>query len=201
MTPAQQQNTSLFDVPAQPRRRSSDVLQDLLGQLGTEAITLRQLVEQLGDRTFGIVLVLMAVFNLIPVISIIAGLLVSLLGLQMVLGLNTAPLPRAVLDRPLNAAKVRTALAAIAPKVRWLERYVRPRWPISEAPIVARLNGIAIMLLGLVITLPVPLINIVPALIVVMMGVALLERDGLLQAIAAGLTLLVLVVMLLMIYS
>lgn len=153
-------------------------------------MTLRKLTERLGDRTFGMLLVLMAVFNLIPLVSVLAGFLVSLLGVQMLFGMKRARLPKVILDRQLSPEQVRKALQKIEPKLRHIEKYIRPRWLFSEAPIIDCINGLVITILGAIITLPIPFTNMVPALLVILMGVGLLERDGLVQIAAASLGLL-----------
>jgi hypothetical protein len=180
-----QEQITLFTVPSQPRSRTSDVILQLMAQAKQGNVTLGSLTERLGDRTFGMLLIILAVINLIPFISIIAGLLVLSLGLQMTLGFTKAKLPKFILDRQLPNTKVYAALNAFEPKIRHLEQYIRPRWLFTEAPIVDRLNGAVLMLLGIIISLPIPFTNIIPALIVILMGMGLLERDGLVQIVSA----------------
>ena len=181
---------TLFTVPDQPRTRTSDVLLSLIHSSNQPNVTLRRLTERLGDRTFGMLLVLVAIFSVIPFVSLIAGLLVTILGLQMAVGLPSAWLPKSILDWQLPSDRVRTALLAFESKVLTIERYVRPRWLFTEAPIVDRINGLIITILGMVITLPIPFTNIGPALVVILLGLGLMERDGLVQLSAAcmGLT-------------
>ncbi len=177
---------SIFTVPPQQRSRTSDVLLAMADQAREGPITLRSMTDRLGDRTFGVMLVMISAFNVIPIISMVAGPLVSVLGIQMFLGMKRARLPAAILDRELPPERVEAALRAMEPRVRAIERYVRPRWHFTEAPIVDRLNGLIIAVLGLVIAIPLPFTNIGPALVVIVMGLGLLERDGLVQVIAAG---------------
>ncbi len=171
----------IFSVPEQPRRRTSYVLAGLADRCKDDTVTLRRLMDGLGDRTYGIALILLAAFNVIPFVSMFSGLLVSLVGLQMVLGLKRLHLPRRVLDYPLPAVRVRAALTLFSDKVLRLEQWIRPRWQFTEAPVVDRVNGLVVSLLGLVITLPIPFANLGPALVVVVMALGLLERDGVVQ--------------------
>lgn len=175
----------LFTVPPEPRARTSDVILALAERAKLPDVTIRTLSERLGDRTFGMLLVLVAIFNVVPFVSALAGLLVVSLGLQMSFGMRRAWLPRWVLDHQLPAEKVRAALLVFEPKVRAIERYVRPRWQFTEAPIVDRMNGLVIALLGVIIALPVPFANMVPAIVVIVMGLGLMERDGVVQVFAA----------------
>ncbi len=153
-------------------------------------VTLRSLTDRLGDRTFGMLLVLIAIFNVIPFVAVIAGPLIAVLGVQMAMGMTHAWLPKVILDRQLPPDGVQTALAMFEPHVRSMERFVRPRWQFSEAPVVDRINGLIIVILGIVIAFPIPFTNLGLALVVIVMGLGLMERDGLIQLSAAltGLT-------------
>ncbi len=126
-------------------------------------------------------LVLVAILSAVPVVSLLSGALVAILGAQMAAGRTRAWLPRAVLDRELPGETVRAALLAFEPRVRAAEKWVRPRWKFSEAPIIDRLNGLVIVLLGMLIALPFPFTNLGPAFVVIFMGIGLMERDGLVQ--------------------
>jgi hypothetical protein len=181
------QKSALFTVPDQARSRTSDVVASLIERSQQGDVTLRNLTSRFGDRTFGLLLVLMAVFNFIPLVSIPAGILVSLLGMQMVLGVKVAKLPNFILDRALSSGHVLKALQFIEPKVRNIEKYIRPRWHFTEAPIVDRVNGLVIAVLGIIIAIPIPFTNLPPSFVVILMGMGLLERDGLVQVLAAGL--------------
>ena len=185
MTNISEGSPTLFTVPVEPRKRTSDVLLTLIESINPSSVTLRNLTERLGDRTFGMLLVLAAIFSAIPFVSLIGGLLIAILGLQMTIGLTNTWLPKSILDWQLPPDKVRKALSTFEPKVRSIERYVRPRWQFTEAPIVDRINGVIIAVLGMIITLPIPLTNLAPAFVVVFLGLGLMERDGLVQLSAA----------------
>ncbi|ENV2990687.1 exopolysaccharide biosynthesis protein [Vibrio vulnificus] len=181
MEPQGDDNKALFAVPENQRSRTSDVIIELIKQAQSPGITLRNLTDRLGDRTFGMLLMLIALFNVLPLVSIIGGILIATLGLQMILGRRKAWLPSVILDRELPNDKVQAILRTFEPKVRKLEQYIYPRIQYMEAPVVDQVNGCIILLLGLLISLPFPFTNIAPAFVVMIMGLGLMERDGLLQ--------------------
>lgn len=176
---------ALFTVPEQRRDRTSDVLLAIIERIGNTPVTLRMLTDRLGDRTFGIFLILIAVFNVIPLVSILSGLVVVILGVQMIIGKRQARLPAFIIDYSLPSNSVKRALLTLVPKVRRIEKYVRPRLIFTEAPVVDRINGVVITILGFIIILPIPFTNIIPAIVVIFMGIGLSERDGLVQILAA----------------
>lgn len=175
----------LFKIPDQNRSKTSDVIASLIQSIPNQDITLRALVDRLADRTFGLLLILISIFNILPFFSILGGLLIISIGIQMSVGRKTVWIPRFILDKTLPADKVRSVMRSFEPKVRYFEQYIRPRMLASEAPIVDRINGLVIASLGIIISLPIPLTNILPSLVVMIMGLALAERDGVLQIVSA----------------
>ena len=174
----------IFIAPEERRRRTSDVLVDLANRCSEKTVTLRDLMNGLGDRTYGVALIILAAFNIIPFVSTFSGLLVASIGIQLLLGFSRLYLPDRMLDHPLPAERVRSSLTVFSQKVMTLEKFIQPRWHFTEAPIVDRFNGMVIMLLGIVIALPIPFANFGPAFVLVIMALGLLERDGVVQVLA-----------------
>lgn len=88
--------------------------------------------------------------------------------------------------------------------LRWLAwlylfalRSLRPRWPALQGPHLRGLWSAWVVLMALIIFLPIPFGNLFPAVSLLMLGLGLLTRDGLMMGLSvllglAGLTLLVL---------
>ena len=60
-----------------------------------------------------------------------------------------------------------------------MERFVRPRLAFLTGRIGARLVGVACTLIALVLVLPIPFANLVPALALGVLSVGLTRKDGL----------------------
>jgi hypothetical protein len=146
------------------------------------------LVEQLGRRSFGLTLLVMAVVGFVPGASTVIGLLMAWPAVQMVLGHEAAVLPRLVARREIEVGRLAPIIGKVAPWLAWLERLIRPRWT-PPFHTTKRLTGIVMLLLGLSMVVPVPFSHVMPALVVVLMALAYLEEDGvaLLVALAAAL--------------
>jgi hypothetical protein len=70
----------------------------------------------------------------------------------------------------------------LIPSLVWLERWVRPRyWPFWRRR-GDRVTGCVAFLLAIIVTLPIPFGNWLPAFAIALLGLALSERDGLLFA-------------------
>jgi hypothetical protein len=112
----------------------------------------------------------------------------------MLFGKDEPWLP-ARLGRYRLSAKAITALRKRGiPFLRRIERFSRPRLLPIDDRIASRGVAVIVLLLGIVLVPPFPFLNTLPALAVLIMGVGLLNRDGLFIAIGALLTATVIVV-------
>jgi hypothetical protein len=151
-------------------------------------VSIGWLMEELGERSFGLTLLVMALIALLPGASIVVGLLMAWPAVQLMLGYEKASLPSVMARREVGVAPLARIVAIAAPRLARAERLIRPRWPELFRK-TRRLTGAAILLLGLTLISPVPFSQIVPALVIMMLALAYLEEDGfaLLIALAAAL--------------
>ena len=174
--------TAPAESAAQPLpRRLSDVLRDLEQGLGPR-ISLGDLVGGLRDRSFAPLMVLFAVPNVflyLPGSSVITGLPLMIVALQLIAGRPSVWLPRALGDRSIDRASFARIVHYSLPWVERIERLARPRlWPGATLS-VDRAIGLACLVMSLLLFLPIPFANGVPALAIIALGLALSERDGL----------------------
>lgn len=140
-------------------------------------VPVRWLLEELGERSFGLTLLVMAVVALLPGLSTVVGLLVAWPAVQLMLGHDAASLPRAVARREIDAERLARVIAVIVPRLARVERLIRPRWP-DLFDVLRRLVGAAMLLVGLTLASPVPFGQVVPAVVIMLLAVAYLEEDG-----------------------
>jgi hypothetical protein len=110
------------------RAPTSAVLDDLLGEAPAGQVTLDSLLGRLGGRSFGVVLLLLALLGLLPGVSAIAGALLMVPAAQMVLARRGPVFPRRVAARRLETRRLARVVRRVVPVLRWLERFIRPRW-------------------------------------------------------------------------
>lgn len=164
--------------------RTSEVFLALKTLGEGDRISLGALTEVLGDRGFGILVLIFALPNIIPMIpgvSTISGVVIALVGLQMLFGRRSPWLPGFVAQRTLP----REQLAAMIDRtIGWivkLERVARPRAVFMVRGPMWMLIGAMCVLLGFILALPLSWIgNFPPGVALVVMSVGLLEEDGLL---------------------
>lgn len=152
-----------------------------------EILRLRDLLSGLGRRAFGMLLFIatLPAFIPIPIGGAVSGPLAVLIGVQLLLGLRRPWLPGFLADRgPHRHALVRFD-RIISPWLARLERIVRPRLPQMLAHRAAAiLTGLLVVLLGLLLSLPIPLTNYLFGGLLLLFALALLERDGALMLVA-----------------
>jgi hypothetical protein len=167
------------------RKPFSQDLQELAVRFAECPVRLRELLEATHGRGFNLLLVLVSLPFLTPIpvpgFSIPFGMMVALIGTRLALG--KAPwLPRRLLEKQLPAGFLPRLLGAAGRVVRLLEWLLRPRWMfLHDQWVVQRLAGVLIAISGvfLLLPLPVPLSNGLPAWTVLLLSAAAMERDGL----------------------
>jgi hypothetical protein len=152
-----------------------------------ETLRLRDLLAGLGRRAFGMLLFVatLPAFIPIPIGGAISGPLVVLIGFQLLLGRREPWLPRAIAGRGPHRHSLARFDRLVAPWLARLERLVRPRLPqLLHHRAAAVLTGLLLVLLGALLSLPIPFTNYLFGALLLLFALALLERDGALMAVA-----------------
>ena len=158
----------------------SDVLQQLAEDDGRERVSVGDLLNALSDRALGALLFVFACPNALPAVpgtSVILGAPLVLLAAQ--LAFKRKPwLPGFITRRSMARADFRGLIARICPWLRRAEKMLRPRASAWALPPMEYLVGLVCLLLAIVVLLPIPLGNMLPALAISMLALGILERDG-----------------------
>jgi hypothetical protein len=174
-------------VDMTPRAPTSEVLAALLSSPPPGQATLAWMMDRLGDRSFGVVLLLLAILGLLPGVSPVVGLLVLVPAAQMIRGNRGPVFPRRVADRAFEIRKLARMIRRVIPVLRWLERFIRPRWA-TPFQATKRVVGGVVFILGIGLLTPLPFSNVPPALMIGLIAFAYLEEDGVLLCVALAAT-------------
>lgn len=189
---------------ARPRPRRLSQLFREIADNADGPISIGDLIDAMGDRSFAALLLFFAAINLLPLppgATLILGAPLILVGAQMAWGSKRVWLPRPVRAKTFTPAQFRTATGWISPRLERLERLIQPRyWPFWRKQ-GERVVGLLALFLGIVVTLPIPLGNWLPALSIALLSLALTERDGLLFWMGVGIGVLAIVVITLVVGS
>ena len=156
-------------------------------------VTLGELSRKLGREGIGLLVFLCALPFLQPIplagLGTPVGLFLAAIGVQLIRGHESPVLPRFAAERRLEAATVSRMLSAAEKILGFTERFSRRRW--AAAANSPRLIGAALVALGGIMFVPVfvPFGNPLTALPLALLGLSLLEEDGLLCALGLAGTL------------
>jgi hypothetical protein len=169
------------------------VLQRLHDEAPTDHFTLGWLMGGLHKRSFGMIMLLLALVAIAPGVSIVAGLLLMIPAFQMIVGQPAPVFPRRIAVRPLPTRRLAALVQRAVPVLRYLEKVIHPRWP-TPLETTKRLVGAVVVMLNITLLTPLPLSNVVPAFVIALISLAYLEEDGLLLSIGLLAAVLVLTV-------
>lgn len=172
-------------LPAPDSRRSrrmSEILADIANDPARDRIAIADVRDAMGDRAFGAMMLVFAAPNTLPVnapgVSVVLGIPLLFLSLQLMLGFAVPWLPQALVQTTVTRARFARVMNVIVPWIRRAERLSSPRWPLLAAGLAERVIDLVGVVLSIVLILPVPFGNMGPALAVCILAFALLERDG-----------------------
>lgn len=169
----------------QDNEQKSEKLSDLLFQIvrtGDSArISIADLLVALEHRAIGALLFIFAAPNALPMppgTSSILGAPLIFLTLQLMIG-RKAWLPRIIRDRSLTRSEMTSVVEKLGPWLAKAEALFRPRFEIFARGWAENVVGFLSLVLAIVLVLPIPLGNMLPAFAISIMSLGLLARDGL----------------------
>lgn len=170
--------------------RISSILRRLPEQGSGERLAVSDIVSALGVRGYSILIVILGLPNSLPMpppIALVSGILMVFISLQMVLGRPLPWLPSSVLKRDLSRADVSRAIERAMRWVGWIEKMARPRYVAFDSRVGLRLIGFGLLILSLGLVFALPVVGQIPVGIALcLIGLGLVERDGILVAIGFG---------------
>lgn len=168
------------DVPSQDDHRLSATLLRIASRPGRDRIFIRDLLAELDHRAIAAMLFIFAVPNTIPVPPGVSGVLgapLIFLAAQLMLG-RPPWLPRIISDRSFARTDFEKVVVKVGPWLGRAEKLMRPRLEILARPPAEYLVGAMVLLLAIILFLPIPLGNMLPAIAISIFALGLIERDG-----------------------
>jgi hypothetical protein len=157
------------------------VLHALAQDTDRERVSVGDLLAAMEGRALGALLFLFAFPNVLPTppgTSTILGAPLIFLAAQLALGMSPW-LPAVIASRSMSRADFATLVRRIGPWLARIDGLLRPRLALLALPPMEYLVGLVCLLLSLVLVLPIPLGNVLPALAISLLALGILESDGL----------------------
>ncbi len=180
--------------PGQARKLSEE-LELILREFEVETVTLREVLGLWHGRGYVLLTMLLALPFCTPIplpgLSTPLGLIIGLIGVRLACGAKPW-LPQRLLDTRLPPAVFKKVFAVTRRIILAFERLLRPRLPwLTATGLLQQLHAVPIAIGAalLLLPLPVPFSNSIPAWSIMLVAAGLLERDGLFVIAGYGMTL------------
>ncbi|MGQ9902533.1 MAG: exopolysaccharide biosynthesis protein [Fimbriimonadales bacterium] len=162
--------------------RLSEIFARTLDANDDGVVVLGEVLDKAGDRGYGFLLILLAIPAFIPVLppgtSGVLGALMSVVALQMLFGLKQPWFPKRWRARVLSPKVVQAIQTRGVALLRKIERVSHPRGRrFTRNGVILRLSALIVIALALVLSSPMPFMNTLPALGVLLIGVGLANHD------------------------
>jgi hypothetical protein len=160
------------------------------------SLTIAEMVATMGKASIAFTILILALPALTPIpgpFGMVFGSCLAIVSLQVMVGARHLTLIGFVGRRRMSANTINLVVRYTSPVIARIETLLKPgRFPALAGPTAQQLLGIPVFLLAIAIALPIPFGNILPVIALVVIGAALLERDGLAAAVGFSLSLLAL---------
>jgi hypothetical protein len=163
------------------------VLEIIAADQTTDRIEVGTLARAMEHRSVGALLLILALPMVIPIpapgISAPFGALLMLASTELIFARGKLWLPSGIAVRSISRAHFARFAARVVPGLRRVEHFARPRMTWLTGGWGVRIVGVICLILSGIIALPVPMGNVLPGIVICLLGIGLIESDGLLIAI------------------
>ena len=178
---------AIASTPTPPGQSSAPIS----NRAHSRQVTLNEILEIAGERTFGFLFVLLSLPSALPVpapgYSVPFGIVMLLLALQLIAGSEQPWLPEKFRKKGFERSTIQGFLRKGMPWLKRIETVARPRLtPVCTSRVGRMAIGCAIALMSISMMIPIPLTNTLPAIGIFVTGFGLLDDDGAISL--AGLT-------------
>jgi hypothetical protein len=161
-------------------------LAQIIEETDADRLSFTELAEKLHSRAWGGLLLIFAAINVLPLppgTSVFFAIPLMIVSAQMVLGRASPWFPARINRRGVRKSELERLSGKIKGIEERIERILKPRLARLTAPAATRVIGAICFLLALATTLPI--VHVAPAAVILLFGLALIYRDGVLVIAAA----------------
>jgi len=173
------------------KKRLSEEIEELLEQLplklksGERTITIGEFIEHISSRGFEIALLLFSLPAALPAPAIghatLLSPLIILFGVQLVIGRGSLWLPRRIYQKSVPIKFISFLKKKGLPFLRRIEERLGRRKKLVLPQRALRISiGAVVVAMGLIMMIPIPFTNTIPALIVFILSLGLIVNNDLL---------------------
>jgi hypothetical protein len=163
-----------------PERRLSELVGEF-AESGESTVSLGELVDHFGGRALAALLLIFGLACALPLppgATTVFGLPLVLLSPQLVFAAKAPWVPATLRRRRFSGAQMQPVFSRIAAWLKRMEAITRPRLGLLVGGVGQIAIGLVCTVFALVLILPIPLGNMLPAATVSAFSLALIQRDG-----------------------
>ncbi|HYD87529.1 MAG TPA: exopolysaccharide biosynthesis protein [Vitreimonas sp.] len=154
------------------------VLQRIDSAAGADGLSIGGIADQLDERAFGLLILLLTLPCLVPGLpgAQIIAIGIFLLAAQVLIGRSEPWLPGWFMRMRVKKSWISTIAGFADKRLRWTERFARPRWRFFAAGFGEKIAALIMALAAITVMLPIT--NTVPSVALTLMSIGLIQRDG-----------------------
>ncbi|HAV13172.1 MAG TPA: hypothetical protein DCX06_06750 [Opitutae bacterium] len=160
----------------------AETLESVLKDTDSVGPSIRELTEAVGDRGFGVLLMLLSLPSALPIpapgYSIPFGIAMAIIATQIMFGRETVWLPQRILAIRVHPRLANKMVGTGAAFLRRIEKLIKPRMRWIHSKAGHSLLSIIILTMSLFMMIPIPGTNTLPAMAIFIIGVSMAEEDG-----------------------
>ena len=160
--------------------RLSAILAAIAEAQDRDRISIGDLLEALKRRALGALMFIFAAVTALPMppgVSTVVGAPLVFLTAQLMLGMN-AWLPRFITDRSLSRIDFSKVVAKASPWLARAESIMKPRYAFLAKRPAVYFVGFVAFVMAIILLGPVFLGNMAPSIVICIIALGLIERDG-----------------------
>ena len=164
-------------------KAASALLEEAMEHNTNDVILVDELMQSMHERGFGLLLMLFALPNCVPVpvppgVSSILAIPLLFLAVQMLWGMDYPWLPSWVRKRTIRRTVLAGMVSRAAPRLKKIEKLLRARWSFASTETGEKVIGFFAVIFSLSIFVPLPWTNFIPGIGILLMSLGLMSRDG-----------------------
>ena len=167
------------------------IVDDAIDRSENGRVAMGALLDAWGDRSYGPLFILLGFvggtpLSVVPGAAAIVGVVITFLALQMAFGMAHPWLPGFILKRSVSEDKLKKTRERMDGALRFVDHLITERLTWAAGAVMRRAAAIVVALLGLVM-IPfdaVPFAVAAPAWTILLFGVAITARDGVVMLLA-----------------
>jgi hypothetical protein len=161
----------------------SEKIEELFQKKGPK-VTVAEILESNQEKLYGFLLVIFSLPVALPLtppgISVPFSIAVVIVATQVFFNKQKIALPSKLLNAEIDISKNKRFVDLMLKTLRFTERFLRPRlgW-VFQTVLRPKLSTIVVILAAVMMALPFPVTNTPPGIAITLIGLGMLEEDGL----------------------